>query len=338
MKTLNSEKHILVVGGAGYIGSTLVRKLLANKYKVRVLDNLLYNNNSSIVGFLDDPHFSFIYGDFCDEKFLKTALNGVTDVIHLAALVGDPICKKYPDKAVRVNKDGSVNLFNYLMDYDINHFVFLSTCSNYGLREDDSLATEESTLNPKSLYAETKVATERFIIENTRSVDFHPTILRLSTAYGISNRMRFDLTISEFTRELALGRELLVYDETTWRPYCHVDDISQAIVTVVNSHPEKISGEVFNVGSNNGNFTKKMIVDMIQDYIPNSQIQYKKGGMDPRNYRVSFDKIHNQLGFKSAITAEIAIKNLIIAIKNGFFTDYDKNRNFYGNYQIKFTD
>jgi len=287
MENLLSKKHVLVIGGAGYIGSVLIRKLLLSGCRVRVLDSLLYDNGTSVSGLTENESFSFLYGDFGDKFKLNLALEGITDVVLLAALVGDPICKKYPGKAKITNLDYPKELLAELVGRGIDKFVFTSTCSNYGLRTDDSLADEQSDLNPQSLYAETKVEIEHFIQENLERFDYSPTVLRLATAFGLSERMRFDLTISEFTKDLALGKDLVVYDENTWRPYCNVSDISEAIIKVITASREKINGQVFNVGSDSNNYTKKMIIDLIQKHVKHSRIEYKKGGFDPRNYRVS---------------------------------------------------
>jgi nucleoside-diphosphate-sugar epimerase len=273
-------------------------------------------------------------GDFGDNNILEKALAGVTDVVLLAALVGDPICKKYPDLSQKVNLDYPKNLFQKLKNRNINSFIFTSTCSNYGLRKDDTPANENSELNPQSLYAETKVEFEKYILDNLDNVDFSPTILRLSTAFGISPRMRFDLTISEFTKDLALGKELLVYDENTWRPYCNVSDISDAILKVLVMPKEKVYGEVFNIGSDQNNCTKKMVVELAQKHIKNAVVNYKKGGMDPRNYIVSFEKAKKVLDFSPGFTAEDSVIHLINAIDNGLFNDIEIRKNFYGNYEI----
>jgi len=328
------DRHILIIGGAGYVGSVLTKKILSRGYRVRVLDNLLYDNGSSISDLMEDENFSFIFGDFGKKETLETALIEITDVVLLAALVGDPICKKYPELAKKTNVDYSKNLFQKINSKNINKFIFTSTCSNYGLRADDSLATEESELNPQSLYAETKVEFEKYILENIPNIDFSPTILRLSTAFGISKRMRFDLTISEFTKDLALGKELLVYDENTWRPYCNVSDISDAIIRILETPKEKVFGQVFNIGSDQNNLTKKMIIELIQNQIDNAKIEYKKGGFDPRNYRVSFEKAKNVLDFNTSFTAEDSIKQLIKSIRNGLFSDIEIRKSFYGNYEI----
>lgn len=327
-------KHILVIGGAGYIGSILIRKLIDTGYKVRVLDKLIYDNGSSIFDLLEEKNFSFIYGDFGNEAVLENSLKDITDVVLLAALVGDPICKKYPEQARNINLEYSKNLLRFLVKRSIDKFIFTSTCSNYGLRVDDTLADEESELNPQSLYAETKVEFEKNITENLKNLDYSPTILRLATAFGISKRMRFDLTISEFTRELALGKELVVFDENTWRPYCHITDISNAIIKVLEAPKDNVHGQIFNVGSNNENYTKKMIVELIQKYISKAKVTYKQGGFDPRNYRVSFDKIRSVLNYETQNTIEVSIKNVINAVRNNLYTDVEARKNFYGNYFI----
>jgi len=328
------SRHILVIGGAGYIGSVLVSKLLAKGCRVRVLDKLIYGNGSTVYDLLEEKKFSFVYGDFDDNGLVTRALNDITDVVLLAALVGDPICKKYIDLAKRTNVASPKNLIQLMNGKSINKFVFTSTCSNYGLRTDDSLAKEDSELNPQSLYAETKVEFERYILDNLGEIDFSPTILRLSTAFGMSKRMRFDLTISEFTKDLAFGKELVVYDENTWRPYCNVSDISNAIIKVIEAPAEKVSGEIFNIGSDNNNYTKKMILDLLVKHIKNTKIEYKKGGFDPRNYRVSFNKVKNILSYETQYTAEDSIIQLIKAIENKLFSDIESRKNFYGNYFI----
>lgn len=325
---------MLVIGGAGYIGSVLVSHLLNSQYSIVVLDKLLYNNEKSLEDFKSNRTFSFIYGDFCDNNILDKAMEGVTDVILLAALVGDPLCKKYPDEARRVNEVGSINLIKRLDRYALDKFVFLSTCSNYGLRDTDEPADENAELNPKSLYAETKVNVERNLLSNAKNIKYSWTILRSATAFGLSPRMRFDLTISEFTRELALGRELLVYDENTWRPYCHVDDVSDAILKVLEAPKNLVSGEIFNVGSNGENHTKRTVVDLITAQLKQNKVKYEKGGRDPRNYKVNFNKISKILDFRTKHTVKESVEELINEIEAGRFTVIESDINYYGNYSL----
>jgi nucleoside-diphosphate-sugar epimerase len=300
-----------------------------------VLDRLLFEHGTALAGLLDDESFSFQRGDLRDQAQLDRALEGITDVVLLAALVGDPICKKYPDLARGVNDEGSKQMFERLLGSGIDRFVFTSTCSNYGLRESDEPATEDSDLAPLSLYAETKVEFERFVLSREPDWDLCPTLLRIATAYGLSQRMRFDLTISEFTRTLAIGEELVVYDADTWRPYCHVADISRAIITALEAPAEAVRGEVFNVGHSDENYTKRMVVDAVQEHLGGrGRVSFSEGGKDARNYRVAFDKIRERLGFEAERRVPETVGRLIAAIEAGAFDDVAVRPSFYTNHSV----
>ena len=331
----NHPQWVLLIGGAGYIGSVLTRRMLATGLRVRVLDRLLYDNGESIADVFDHPNFQFIRGDFRDQGTIEKALDQVGSVVQLAALVGDPICKKYQDEAKDINRDGLIRMLELPAMKAVERFVFLSTCSNYGLQDDDTPVTEEGRLNPVSLYAETKVAVERYLLDNVADLPFSPTILRLSTAFGLSPRMRFDLTVSEFTRDLALGKDLLVYDEKTWRPYAHVQDISRTIETVLASPEQTVRGQVFNVGDDANNYTKQMIVQRVKEVLPEASFRFKEGGMDPRNYRVSFKKLRDQLGITADYTVGGAIDTLARMVLKGLYLDTETRKNYYGNYEIR---
>ncbi|MBN1558529.1 MAG: SDR family oxidoreductase [Lentisphaerae bacterium] len=325
------SRHVLVIGGCGYIGSILAGHLLERGCRVRVLDRLLYGNGDVAADWMERNGFSLVTGDLCDGACLAAALEGVTDVLLPAAIVGDPACKRKPEEARRVNEAGAISVFDALAGRGIDRFVFFSTCSNYGLREDDTPADEDAPLHPLSLYAETKVAVERHILAHADDVDFHPTVLRLATAYGLSRRMRFDLTVSDFTRELALGRELVVYDEGTWRPYCHVRDIARAVTGVLDADAGLVDGRVYNVGGNDENYTKQSIVDRVVKYVPDARVCYRKGGSDPRNYRVAFDRINAELGFSPAYSVDRSVQALVAALEAGLFADVEQRPWFYGN-------
>jgi len=328
---LQTNRHVLVIGGAGYIGSVLAGRLLDLGCRVRVLDALLYDNADAVSHLLARPGFSFVHGDFCQEPDLRPAMEGVTDVVLLAALVGDPVCRKYPDLARRINETGTLDLIDRLDQFGIRRFIFTSTCSNYGLQRGDAQATEESELNPQSLYAETKVRVERRLLQSPTDFDYCVTVLRAATAYGFSPRMRFDLTVNEFTRELALGSELLVYDADTWRPYCHVEDICTAITLVLDAEASQVRGQVFNVGTSTENYTKRMIVDLFCAMLPGARALYQTGSVDPRNYRVSFEKIATQLGFQASQTVAQFARELIAAVHSGRFLDVEVNSGFHAN-------
>jgi len=260
----------------------------------------------------------------------------VENVVLLAGLVGDPITKKYPKEAKEINDIGVKAVIDACNNRGIKRLIFISTCSNYGLIENDELADENYKLKPLSLYAESKVKAENYILSLKGKVDYDPVILRFATAFGLSPRMRFDLTISQFIREIYLGNELVVFDENTWRPYCHTLDFSRLIFKVVEAPSEKISFEIFNAGGSKNNFTKQMIVDEILKFLPNGKIKYQKHGSDPRNYRVDFSKVELELGFKPNYNVQYGIEELINAMDNQLFNLVDANKIFYGNYKLDF--
>jgi nucleoside-diphosphate-sugar epimerase len=327
-------KKILIIGGAGYVGPVLTELLLAAGYQVNCLDLLLYQNSICVTPFLGNPNYQFIYGDLCDQKALSRALQGVTDVVLLAGLVGDPITKKYPEASRAINDEGVLSCIDFFNGKKLDHVVFVSTCSNYGLIKSDELADETFPLSPLSLYAKSKVNAEQHLMANKGKVDYVPTILRFATAFGLAPRMRFDLTVNEFTRELALGRELLVFDAHTWRPYCHVRDFARLIQCVIEAPHHDVAFEVFNAGGEVNNFTKQGIVDTICKLLPDSKVSYQEHGSDPRNYRVSFQKVREVLGFEPEYTVEDGAKELLGAIRERVFFGADQMRNFHGNYEI----
>ena len=229
-------KKILVSGGAGYIGSILIRLLLKDGYNVRVLDRLMFGGES-IVELLNENNFEFIKGDVRSERDLTTALEGIDYVIHFASIVGDPACAREPKLARETNLEASKLFYELANQKGIRKFVFASTCSNYGkMKDTECYVNEDSALKPVSLYAETKVAVEQYLNSQNRNNICKPTCLRFSTVYGLSPRMRFDLTVNQFTKELSLGRELVVFGEQFWRPYCHVVDLARSIIEVFKSH------------------------------------------------------------------------------------------------------
>lgn len=318
------KETVLVSGGAGYIGSVLVRLLLAEGYSVKVIDNLSFGG-VPIIDLLNDESFTFVKGDVRHEDDLRHALKGVDQAVHLAGIVGDPACAKQPELARAVNLDGSRLFYRLANETGIQRFVFASTCSNYGKMEDpESYVSEESLLAPVSLYAETKVEIERFLLDQPRSMTCKPTSLRFSTVYGLSPRPRFDLTVNEFTKELALGRELVVFGEQFWRPYCHVVDLCRSVITVLKAREEKVAFNVFNVGDTSENYQKQMIVDEIVKQIPDAKIQYVKKDEDPRDYRVSFEKISEELGFSITKKVPDGISQIFQVVRDGFIPDPDK--------------
>ena len=322
-------KNILVTGGAGYVGSGLLRELLLKGYNVTCVDNLLFGGES-LLDIQHNKNFTFYKCNINDSKkldeiFLKNNFDGV---IHLAAIVGDPACKLYSDLAIKTNLDSSKWLLERSKNAKVSKFIFASTCSNYGKMDDpETYVDENSELAPVSLYAELKVKFEKYMLSEMKKSDgFSPTSLRFSTVYGLSPRMRFDLTVNEFTKDLVLGKELIIFGENFWRPYCHVKDFSNAFITVLNSPNKKVAYNVFNVGDTKENYTKQMIVNEIKKILPNSKIKYVVKNDDPRDYRVNCDKIKNELGFKISMTVPDGIMEVKRIIQENLIKDPEDQR------------
>jgi nucleoside-diphosphate-sugar epimerase len=312
---------ILVTGGAGYIGSVLVRQLLAKGYDVRALDNLNFGGEA-LIDIMLHPQFEFMKGDVRNVEDVQKALVGIDAIAHLAAIVGDPACKKYSDDAYSTNWDGSVALFDAAEAAGVKRFVFASTCSNYGKMADpDSFVTETSELNPVSLYAELKVKFEKYLLEDKKDSPMCSTALRFSTVYGFSPRIRFDLTVNEFTRNAAVNGEQPIWGAQFWRPYCHVDDLARAVVLVIESDEAKVKANVFNVGSTEENYNKGMIIEEVCKVVPNVKVDYVEMNEDPRDYRVNFDKIKNELGFTITKTVPDGVKEIYKLLSTGIVTD-----------------
>lgn len=331
-----AERKILLVGGAGYIGSVLTSDLLKHGYQVRCLDLLIYGQHGSVTHYLGDPLYEFLFGDYADMATIHAALESVTDVVILGGLVGDPITAKYPREAEKINLHGIRNVINCLHGKGLNKLIFVSTCSNYGLIHENVRADENHELRPLSSYARAKVEIEHELLSLKGKTDCHPTILRFATAFGLSPRMRFDLTVSEFTREMFLNRALLVFDAHTWRPYCHVLDFATAIRRVLEAPLDRVDFEVFNTGCDLNTLTKQMIVDTILRHLPDAPVRYEADGGDPRNYRVSFTKIRETLHFEPQRTVEDGVRELISALKQRVFDGVDDQRKLFGNYQIRY--
>jgi nucleoside-diphosphate-sugar epimerase len=312
---------VLVTGGAGYIGSVLVRLLLNKGYQVRVLDSLKFGGDA-LYDVVQHKNFEFIRGDIRNSEDVLKALNGIDAIAHLAAIVGDPACSKFSEEANQTNWDGSVALFEAAEKAGIKRFVFASTCSNYGKMEDpNSFVTEESELRPVSLYAELKVKFENYLLQERKETNISATALRFSTVYGFSPRIRFDLTVNEFTRNVCLTGEQEIWGPQFNRPYCHVDDLARAVILTIEAPIEKVKSNVFNVGDTEENYTKRMLMEEIQKQIPSAKAIYVDKTEDPRDYRVNCNKIKSELGFTITKKVSDGIKEIITIMNNGLITD-----------------
>ena len=313
-------KWILVTGGAGYVGSVVVDELLAEGHRVRAFDSLLHGSVPSLLQSWGDDRFQFVRGDVRDAAARQEALADVEAVLHLAAIVGDPACSREPDAAREVNVEGTRGLLDDAERAGVQRCVIASTCSNYGkMADNDVYATEEFDLRPVSLYAETKVAAELDAL--ARADHFATCCLRFATVYGVSPRMRFDLTVNEFTREVALGNELVVFGEQFWRPYVHVRDAARAARLALSAPLEQVRGEVFNVGSTDENYRKLDLVDLLKLRDPSAKISFVHKDEDPRDYRVSFEKVKERLGFDVARSVDDGIGEVMTLLESGFLVD-----------------
>jgi nucleoside-diphosphate-sugar epimerase len=314
---------ILVTGGAGYIGSTLVPHLLRMGHSVRVLDSLRYGGQS-LLSVWSHPSFEIMRGDIRDPASVRCAVAGVDAVVHLAAIVGDPACARQPAEARAVNLDAPLALLDACRRASVSRFIFASTCSNYGKMQDaDGYVTEDTALAPVSLYAETKVAVERAIPEHVADSHMESTILRFATVYGVSPRMRFDLTVNEFTADILLRQRLVVFGEQFWRPYIHVLDVARAIGEVLEAPAELVRSQVFNVGATDQNFQKRQLVELIRPQAPDAEVSYVHRQEDPRDYRVCFDKIGAALKYRTTRTVSDGIAEVAKLVRSGAIPDWE---------------
>ena len=311
---------VLVTGGAGYVGSVLVEELLARGAAVRVLDALLHGNRAAVERMLDHERYSFVEGDVRDPSTRREALAGVSAVVHLAAIVGDPACSRQPELARDINVGATLALLDDAQTANVERFVFASTCSNYGRINGEAVATEQFPLNPVSLYAETKVAAELEVLARARP-GFATTCVRLATIFGVSPRMRFDLTVNEFTRDALLEGTLVVYGEQFWRPYVHVRDAARGIRVVLETDPDLVSGEVFNVGSTEENYRKLDLTQLLRERFPELEVEFVKRTEDPRDYRVSFEKARESLGFEVETKVPAGMDEIASLLRSGSVAD-----------------
>jgi nucleoside-diphosphate-sugar epimerase len=322
-------EKILVTGGAGYVGSGLLRELLKENYNVTCVDNLMFGGES-LLDIWHNKNFNFIKCDINDWNAFSNVLkiNKFDAIIHLAAIVGDPACQMNSELAIQTNWESTKWLLDKSIEIGIKKFIFASTCSNYGKMDDpESYVDEKSILAPVSLYAELKVKFENYMLTEIKKYNnFYPTSLRFSTVYGVSPRMRFDLTVNEFTKDLSLGKELTIFGEKFWRPYCHVKDFSNAFITILRAKNEKVAYNVFNVGDTSENYTKQMLVDEIIKIIPEAKIKYVEKNEDPRDYRVNSDKIKRELGFKITMRVSDGIEEVKRMIQEGVIVNPEDQR------------
>ncbi len=295
--------RVLVIGGAGYIGSALVEKLLKLGLQVSVLDAMHFGEEP-LARVTGHPNLTLIREDFRHIEVLTRAMSGIGSVIHLAGLVGDPACAVDPDLTVDINVTGTRLVGEIAKARGVRRFIFASSCSVYG--SCDEIVDEQSRFNPQSLYARSKVASEA-VLGSLSSRDFVVTCLRFATVYGISGRTRFDLVVNLLCAKAVRDGVITVYGADQWRPFVHVDDVAAAITTTLRAPAELVADEAFNVGSDNQNYTLGEVAELIKKQVPGAEIVSDPDFVDKRNYRVSFEKIRTRLGFEPAWILEHGI-------------------------------
>jgi nucleoside-diphosphate-sugar epimerase len=309
---VTNPDRVLVIGGAGYIGSVLVEKLLNLGLEVLVLDPMHFGDQplSRVAG---HPALDVICEDFRRIEVVTRAMKGVGSVVHLAGLVGDPACAADPALTIDINVTGTKIVGEIAKARGVRRFIFASSCSVYGASDD--ILDEESQFNPQSLYARSKVAGEA-VLRALGDSSFAMTCLRFATVYGISNRPRFDLVINLLCAKAVRDRVVTVIGPSQWRPFVHVEDVANAVVSALQAPLDTVANEVFNVGSDEQNYTLGETAQFIQSQLPQTQIVSEDGCPDKRNYRVSFKKIRDELGFYPAWSLERGIAQIIASVRS----------------------
>ncbi len=311
-------KNILITGGCGYFGSSLIRKLIKNGHNVKCLDLLIYGDDA-VKSLSNNSKFTLIHGDVRDEKKVEDCLKNIDAVVHLAAIVGDKPCEAAPTAAYDINFNGTKKLYQLSEKNNISTFVFASTCSNYGISSNE-LADENSKLNPVSLYAESKIDCESYFDKEATSKT-KVISLRFGTAYGMSQRTRFDLTVNSFGYEAYKYKKLSVFAENTWRPYIHVEDMSNIVSEVLTNGKITKNFEIYNAGFTKENFTKRQVVQKLINLLPSLEVEFIPYDDDKRNYKVNFAKIEKLLNLNNQFTVDDGFKEILLALESKRLND-----------------
>jgi sialic acid synthase SpsE/nucleoside-diphosphate-sugar epimerase len=321
-----APQRVLVIGGAGYIGSMLVEKLLRRDYRVRVLDLLLYGKDPlrSFDRFPQQGNLEFIRGDCRDPEIIDSALEGVDAVVHLGEIVGDPACAINEAFTIDTNYAATHTIVERCVRKDVRRLVFMSSCSVYG--HNDFEVSETSALQPVSLYARCKIESERAVLGNGGD-RLDPTVLRLATVHGGSHRQRLDLVVNYLAVRAAASGRIQIFGGDQWRPFVSVRDVCRAIVDVLNADIARVGGQIFNVGDSRENYQMKGVGAAVKELVPGTTVEIVAEERDSRNYRVNFEKIRHALGFTAEYTVADSIRELTAAYGDGkILPDYNDPR------------
>ena len=311
------DTTVTVTGAAGYFGAVLCRKLLAEGYRVRAVDNLRYHGEA-LLGLLDEPGLTFFKSDVRDDRAMGQVCAGADAVVHLAALVGEPVCRINPAETEAVNDRATRSLAKIAAEAGAGLFIFSSTCSNYGKSEDGRALNEEDALQPLSLYSETKIAAEQALLHTNYGV-MRAVVLRFATLFGVSPAMRFDLLVQEFVRDAYVTGRLEVYNPQAWRPFLHVADAAEAIVRVLTAGTP--SSRVYNVGDEALNSRKAGLADYVLSLVPGAEMLVNDTKADPRDYRVDFSRFADEFDFRATRDLRQGVEQIIRLLRDGIVSD-----------------
>lgn len=304
--------RVLVTGGAGYLGTRLVPVLLRRGHAVTVVDDLSVDG-SFLLHVAGDEGFDFARTDIRDGEEMGRLVQGIDAVVHLAAIMGEPACKRDPDVAWDVNCEATRRLVQQSAESGVSRFLFASTASNYGTSSPAEPASEDTPLNPLSLYAETKVRAEEAVVECEKE-HFAPTIFRLATLMGLSPTTRFTALLNQLLLDAAKEHRIDLYGPQAWRPFVHVRDVASAILTWLDAPAERVKGAVFNIGQ--GNYQKLELAEIVARHVPGTKIETTEAS-DLRDYCVSFAASAEALGIRPQLDAELAVRETATAIQQG---------------------
>lgn len=313
--------NILVTGGAGYIGSILVRELLADGNKVKCLDRFFFGKES-LHDVTSNPNLQLIQDDI--RWFDPNILKGVDVVMDLAALSNDPAGELDPSKTFDINYLGRIRVARLSKEYGVKRYVLASSCSIYGFQ--DEMIDETSTIKPLTTYAKANRKAEEDVLPLASST-FSVTALRFATVYGYSPRMRFDLAINAMVLGLYKSPKIPVMrDGLQWRPFIHIKDVARAYKLIINQLADKISGQIFNVGSDEQNYQILPLAEMVARALDiNYEIEWY-GSADHRSYRVSFAKFKKLVDFSPTYTPKEGAKEIFEALKTGMLAESTKTK------------
>jgi nucleoside-diphosphate-sugar epimerase len=324
------QPHVLITGGAGYIGSLLTGELLRAGHRVTVVDKLLFGGDS-LVSYLPHPDFRFVKADVWEPRALREAVKdqpAPDAVVHLAAIVGFPACQAVgKEVAWRYNVETTQRVFEQAEELGVRRLIFSSTYSNYGQSNGGQPVTEESPLTPQSLYAETKIAAEEYLLSQAKA-HCAPLIFRFATLYGLSPRTRFDLIVNQFVLEAYTRRELLIYQRGYSRSFVHVRDVVAGLMLGLAAPEKQVRGQIYNLGSQQGNYSKDDIVGLVLKRLPETTVRYKDltFGGDMRDITASFEKVRKGLGFTAQFDVDDGIREVLDALQNGLIHDPQSDR------------